>query len=394
MDAVTLHEPRVDGSRILESLRDLLPEIRKRREEIEKTRMMPRDLIDRISSTGIFRMGVPRSLGGEQARLTQLMGAIETVATGDGSAGWCAMIATANGVTAGYMPDAGAREMFAYPEAPTAGIAAPTGAAVRVDGGVEVTGRWSFGSGITHCDWLWAGCLVMENGQPRMTPNGPEIIYTAMLTRELQIHDTWFVSGLSGTGSNDFSASGVFVPDRRIFDLIDPTGHRPEPLYQMPAIGTFASQLACVSLGIARAALDELVEIAQTKVPTLYNAALADRPATQIELARAEATLASARLLLFQSVDDIHDTLAMDRAPTPRQIAVNRMAALHAAEAGAQAARTANVLAGGSAIYAGSSLQRHARDAEVILHHFTVSPHTWEEAGRVLLGREPNVPIF
>ena len=101
------------------------------------------------------------------------MQAIETVATADGSTGWCAMIATGNNIAAGYMNEPGAREVFADPTAPSAGIAAPAGTAVRVDGGVRVSGRWAFASGITHCDWVWAGCMVMENGQPRMTPHGP-----------------------------------------------------------------------------------------------------------------------------------------------------------------------------------------------------------------------------
>jgi alkylation response protein AidB-like acyl-CoA dehydrogenase len=292
------------------------------------------------------------------------------------------------------MSEKGAREVFADPGAPTAGIAAPAGQAVPQDGGLRVSGRWGFASGIAHCDWVWAGCVVMDNGKPRMTPGGPEIVHVVMPARDVEVHDTWHVSGLSGTGSNDFSASDVFVPGQRVFRLFDPSTHRSEPLYRMPILGWFVSQVVAVSLGIARAALDELIELAPNRTPTLSRATLADRAVAQVELARAETALAAARALLHGTVEDQWRTLLAGGKLTPRQVALNRTAAVNAAETALQVTRTANLLAGGASIYLSSSLQRHARDAEAVTHHFTVSPHTWEEAGRVLLGREPTVPLF
>src|SRR5262245_16472642 len=311
----------MDTSAVSKGIRELLPGIRKRREEIEKARRMPRDLVDQLSRTGVFAQGVPRAVGGQEATPLDLMRAIETVATADGSAGWCTMIGSSGNLAAGYMPESGAKEVFTDPKAPSAGIAAPSGAAKRADGGVRVSGRWSYASGINHCDWVFAGCLVMDNGTPRMTPHEPEIIHVWLPVANVTIHDTWHVSGLCGTGSNDFSATDVFVPEQRIFALIDPAGHRSEPLYQMPPVGMFVFQVVCVSLGIARAALDELVEMAQTKVPTLYTQVLADKPVLQIDVARAEADLGAARSFLFETVDDIWQTVRSGRPATLRQIA-------------------------------------------------------------------------
>jgi alkylation response protein AidB-like acyl-CoA dehydrogenase len=384
----------MDTDRILTGINDLLPAIRARRLEIEQARRMPRDLVDALRHTGIFSMSVPRAIGGEEARPVDIMRAIEIVATADGSTGWCAMVATGNNVAAGYMHEAGAREVFGDPSAPSAGIAAPAGAAVRVDGGVRVSGRWPFASGITHCEWLWAGCLIMEDGRPKMTARGPEIVHVCMPVSEVAIHDTWHVSGLCGTGSHDFSTTDTFVPEHRIFALLDPSGHRPEPLYQMPPLGLFVYQLACVSLGIARSALDELTELAQSKVPSLYTSVLADRPIAQVEVARAEAALGGARAFLYNTVEDVWQSVCAGRPPSLRQLALGRAASTHAIETAAALTRTLNTLGGGSAIYSSSSLQRHARDAEAVTHHFTVAPHTWEDAGRVLLGREPVVPVF
>jgi alkylation response protein AidB-like acyl-CoA dehydrogenase len=234
----------------------------------------------------------------------------------------------------------------------------------------------------------------MDDGKPRMTEHGPDILHVWMPTNEITIHDTWHVSGLCGTGSNDVSAAGVFVPERRTFRLLDPSGHRPEPLYQTPPITQFVYQLVGVSLGIARAALDEFTELAQSKVPTMYQNVLADKAMVQVELARAEASLGSARAFVYEVLEEMWDTVTAGRAPSARQVAIARAAAIHAIGVANTVAGTVNTLAGGSSIYTKSSLQRHARDAEAVTHHFTVAPHVWEEAGRVLLGRTPIVPAF
>jgi alkylation response protein AidB-like acyl-CoA dehydrogenase len=387
-------EVTVSTTSIIDGVRNILPTIRARRHEIEQERRMPPDLAAALKRTGIFSLGVPRAVGGLESSPLDMMQAIETVATADGSAGWCAMIGTSCNVSAGYIGERGAREVWSDPAAPTAGIAAPSGAAVRTDGGVRVSGRWAFASGISHCGWAWAGCMVMDDGKPRMTPTGPEIIHVCMPVDDLDVHDTWYVSGLCGTGSTDFSATDVFVPDHRVFALLDPSDHRPEPLYQMPPLSLFVFQLVSVSLGIARSALDELTELAQKKVPSLYTSALADRPVAQVELARAEAVLGAARAFLYDTAEDMWNTVLAGKPVTSRQLALARIACTQAAETGASVAKTANTLAGGSSIYSRSSLQRHARDAEAITHHFTVAPHTWEEAGRVLLGRQANVSAF
>ena len=379
---------------ILQDIQNLLPSIRTRRDDIEKGRRLPKDLVDKLKETRIFSLAVPRAIGGEEAPPTDLMRAIEMVASADGSAGWCAMIAGSANMAAGYMNERGAREVVADVTTPRAGIAAPSGAARRVDGGIRINGKWSFASGITHSDWVWAGCLIMENGKPRMTPHGPEIVHAWMPVGDIKVLDTWYVSGLCGTGSNDFTATDVFVPEQRVFALLDPSGHRKEPLYQMPPLPLFVSQLASVSLGIARAALDELFDLAQSKVPSMYTTPLADKAIVHMEIAKAEAALGGARAFLYDTIEEMWQTVSAGRPPSSRQIALARIACVNATDTGAAVARTANTLAGGSSIYAASALQRHARDAEAVTHHFSVAQHVWEEAGRVLFGRQPIAQVF
>lgn len=376
------------------AIKELLPEIRQRREEIEKARRMPLDLVKKFQATGVFALGAPKEIGGSELPLADQMRIVETIAAADGSTGWTTMLGMSSVGAAGLLSEIGQKEVFADPTAPAAGVAGPVGKAVRVDGGVRISGYWPFSSGITHSEWTFGGGMVYEGDAPKMTPHGPEVLHAWIPVSEVEIHDTWYVSGLSGTGSNDFSAEDIFVPDHRLFNLFLPSPYRTEPNYQFPAVALFTSQVAAVGLGVGRAALDELADLAQTKVPTLSMAVLADRSSAQIQIARAEAQLGAARSFLYDCVEDTWQTLLAGREVSPRQEAMNRISAAQAVETAANVAHTANVLAGGGAIYSRSPMQRHARDAEALMHHFSVSQHVWEDAGRVLLGRAPLSPIF
>lgn len=376
-------------------IQQLLPAIVSRREETETLRRLPSELVEELVATGVFRLAIPRVLGGDELDPPDQLRVIETISASDGSTGWCAMIALGNGIFAGYMPETGAKEVFADPSRPTAASIAPTGSATPVDGGFRVSGRWRFASGIDHAEWVLGGCVVVENGAPRMTPVGmPQTTHLFMPAREVQIHDTWYVSGLCGTGSHDFEAADVFVPEERVVAVFDPAHHRPEPLFQMPVLPLFAAHIGAVTLGIARAALDELTELSIEKTPSFSTVRMADKPVTQVDLARAEARIGAARAFLYETLDDVWQTVAAGLEPTKRQHALCRAAAVHASETAAAVTRTGSVLGGGTSLYNASSLQRHARDADAATHHMTQSPQVWEECGRVLLGLEPRFPIF
>ena len=377
-------------------IHELLPRIRERRQEIEDARRLPKDLVADLAATGVFKRGIPAALGGDEASATDLMRAFETISAADGSVGWCAMIGSGGGLFAGMMTEEGYKEVFADPSQPTAGAVPPTqGVAIPVDGGFKVNGKWRFASGITHVDWVMAGCVILYDGAPRMTDMGiPEVTWAWMPVTEIEIHDTWYVNGMRGTGSNDFSATDVFVPAHRTLHLFDPTNHRPEPIVRMPGVAAFATQVGSVGLGIARGALDELVELAGGKMPTMSMSSLASKPTTQVEVAQLEAQLNSARSFLYDTAEDIWETLLAGQEFTPRQNALARIAAVEAARTAAAVTHRVSTVAGGSSMYLSSPIQRHARDADAVTHHFVVSPAVMEDAGRVLLGLKPTSPIF
>ncbi len=353
----------------------------------ERERALSGVLVDELVASGLMRAGVPGALGGLEAAPGVILAAAERVACGDASAGWCVSIAATSSLLAAYLPEAGAIEVFADPRVVAAGVYAPRGRAVPADGGVRVSGRWSFCSGITHSQWLFAGC-VLEAGEG--DPHEQVLRVVALPTAELEVLDTWRTSGLRATGSHDALAADVFVPERRVLSLLDTPPRVDRPLYRFPVFGFFAASIAAAALGNARGAIEELRELALAKRPQGSSRALAERPATQAAVAEAEACLRAARAFYYQAIED-----AWTAAQTEEHVAEDlrlalRLAATHAVRSSAAVARNMYNLAGASAIYEDSPLQRRLRDAHTATAHFQVNPATWELTGRLLLHQPTN----
>jgi alkylation response protein AidB-like acyl-CoA dehydrogenase len=211
---------------------------------------------------------------------------------------------------------------------------------------------------------------------------------------DVEIVDTWHVSGLRGTGSHDMQVADLEVPAGRSGSLFtdEPLD---APLYAFPVFGLLAIAIAAVALGTARGALDDLAELAGAKTPTLSTRKLAARSATQSEVARAEAAVAGGRAFLMEAIDRAWDAATtVERAGPGAALPVAerttlRMAATHATECSARAVDAAYNLAGGSAIYeTAGPLQRRFRDVHAATQHMLVAPATWEVTGRALLGLE------
>jgi alkylation response protein AidB-like acyl-CoA dehydrogenase len=345
----------------------------------EQGRALAPELVDKLKETGLLRSGVPGESGDGRATPSDILGAAETVAAGDASAGWCVSIAATSSLLAAYLPADGAAEVFGAPRSVAAGVWAPGGRAEPVDGGFLMSGRWSFCSGISHSDWLFAGCLVPTSGDP--------LLRVAALPRaDLEVLDTWHTGGLRGTGSHDTVATDVFVPHRRVMSVVDGPPAAAAPLYRFPLFGFFALSIAAAALGNARGAVDDLVALAGTKRSLGSSRSLAERAAVQASVAEAEAALRAARALYTQSVADAWQA-AQRPEPVSEALRVGlRLAATHATRTSADVTRTMYDLAGGSAIYENSPLQRRFRDAHTATAHFQVSPTSFEVPGRLLLG--------
>jgi alkylation response protein AidB-like acyl-CoA dehydrogenase len=351
--------------------------------ETERERRLPDELVAALRECGLLRGGAPIEVEGPELAPGVALRCAEEVARGDASAGWCVSIAITSSLLAAYLPPEPREQLFGGGQGVAAGVWAPRGTARHVEGGVVVSGRWGFCSGITHADLLFAGCLVEAAAdQPRDTAV-PSVV--AIEKRDLEILDTWHTLGLRGTGSHDAVATEVFVPAGRVFSIFD--GPRLDrPLYRFPIFGFFALSIGAAALGNARAAIDDLIELAGGKTGLGSSRTLAERAATQSGVARADASLSAARALYYQAIDVAWMAAVDGNAPVPVALRNGlRLAATHAVRTSSDVARSMYDLAGGTAIYDQSPLQRRFRDAHTATAHFQVNEASRELPGRILL---------
>ncbi|MBB5867707.1 alkylation response protein AidB-like acyl-CoA dehydrogenase [Allocatelliglobosispora scoriae] len=354
--------------------------------QIERDRAVPDLLIDKLAATGVFRLAAPRVAGGLEADPVTMLEAFEELGRADGSTGWCAMIGAATSVVLGYLDTGVAAELLDDPRFVIAGVAAASGRARAVTGGYRVTGRWAFASGCRQATHLVGGCLVMDGDAVATTPTGaPQVVHVVVPTGDTTIHDTWTAAGLCGTGSHDFEAVDVFVPATHTFSLTrPPTG----ALYAFPVLSLLAMGIGAVSLGIARASLDEFGRLADAKVNPLSGLALAAKPSARSAYAEAAALHAAARAFLHDEVRRCWDLAEAGQTVTLERRARLRLAITTATTMSAQAVGLLYRAGGGSVAYLSSPLQRHFRDVNVATQHALVNSDSLELAGAVLLAQD------
>jgi alkylation response protein AidB-like acyl-CoA dehydrogenase len=352
--------------------------------QIDDDRRLPEELVALLGESGLLRAGAPAEVHGLELPPGVALRCAEAVAHGNASAGWCVSIAITSSLLVAYLPASSREALFGEGRGVAAGVWAPRGTARTVDGGVVVSGRWAFCSGITHADMMFAGCLVDDQRVPSVV---------ALPKEDLQVLDTWHTLGLRGTGSHDSVADEVFVPADRVFSLFDgPILDR--PLYRFPVFGFFALSIAAAALGNARAAIDDLVELACAKKGLGSTRTLAERPATQAAVATAESALGAARALYYQAIETAWQDSQDGEGVSVEARNRLRLAATHAVRTSADVVRDMYDLAGGSAIYDNSPLQRRFRDAYTATAHFQVNEASRELPGRILLDQPADVAML
>ena len=381
----------------LEIARGLAPSIRKRAPEIEAARQLPPDLVMDIANARLFRVALPEAEGGLGADILTTLQVIEEIARADGSTGWClAMGINTLRQSAQFGPEVRRQIFFSDPIGISAGSANPRGRAVASPGGYRVTGHWFFASGCMHSSALHGACKVFDGDKPRRRPNGDQEVRMAYFypKSDARILDTWDVSGLRGTGSHDIEVNDLFVPDERTFSALDLRARVTGPMNRMHGFDLAGCGFCCVGLGVARAAIDEFVELAQVKIPRSSAELLRDRAIVQARIGEAEAVLRSGRALLFDIVEDTWETALAARPVTERQRADLRLAMTHAAQSAGRATHMVCEAAGTTSIFTKSPLERFARDAEVVTRHNQLQYVNYEAVGRTVLGLESNSPLF
>lgn len=384
-----------DAEDFLRAARELTPAIRAVRADIDRERTLPAPLVKQLAEAGFFSIWLARSLGGPELTTLDFLRIIEELSRADGAVGWCAMVSAGYSRLSGYLSDAVARQIFGDGSTIVAGTINPTGKAVAVPGGFRVSGNWNFGSFIRHSAWTVGSSVIYENGAPRRGPDGaPDMRLMLFPTSDIEILDTWRVGGLRGTGSHDFRVNELFVPEERAIAAFTAQPVRPGTLFAAPFITVFQMALASVPLGIARAAIDAFIDLAEGKTPIGSSSRLREKASAQADVGKAEALLRSARAFLVEFLHSVWDTVASGQMPSVPQRATARLAAAQAAAASAQAVDLVYNAAGGTALYESNLIERCFRDVHATTQHVGIASVNFEISGRVLLGLDPGTPRF
>jgi alkylation response protein AidB-like acyl-CoA dehydrogenase len=375
--------------------RALAPTIAAAAARIEAERGLPAELVDALHEARLYRMLVPRSLGGEEASLPEYVEAIEEIAKADASTAWCIGQTSVCSTIARAMRLEVAEEIFKNnPRGVLAWGPSGNGKAIVEQGGFRVSGVWPFASGSRQATWLAAHCIIYEpGGEPRRSADGKPVQRTMVLPRECAaIDDVWHVIGLKGTGSDTYTFTDVYVPQERAvaYHALDPAERRERgPLYAFTIYQLFGASFAAVALGIARATLDAFCALAQNKTPTGQTAVLRDNPVIQSQVGVAQSQLAAARAFFFAALGEIWQAAQAGTITLEQRVRL-RMACINLSQQSRQIVETAYLAAGATAIFESNPFERRLRDIHAVSQQAQSQFSIYEAIGRHFMGLPAN----
>jgi alkylation response protein AidB-like acyl-CoA dehydrogenase len=385
------------GADYVERARQLGPMIEAAGDEIERHRDLPEPLVAALVERGLFRLLLPRSLGGAELPPPSYVPVIEEIAKHDASVAWCLGQACGCTMTAAHLAPEVAREIFGG----NRGIVAwgpPGPAEARMaPGGYRLTGTWSFASGSHHASWLGAHVAVFaEDGTPRLRPDGSPVFRTLLFPKaSVAMTDIWRVIGLRGTGSDSYTVTDLFVPeDHAVERSADAKPRESGLLYAFSSSNVYSAGFAGVALGIARAVLDAFIELARDKIPRGAKRTLRDNNLIQSQVAQSEARIGAARAFLLGALGDIWREAGRTGRLSLDHNATIRLASTWAIHQARDAVDTLYHAAGATAIFEENPFERRFRDIHTVVQQYQGRQAHFETVGQVLLGLGPESTMF
>lgn len=363
---------------VLDGVRDLFPTIRERAEDAERLRIVPEASIKDLEETGFFRMLQPKRFDGLEADPVDFFTCVREIAGACGSTGWVSSVLGVHPWQIALFHDDAQQAVWGSDTATRASSSyAPTGKAVKTDGGYTLSGKWSFSSGCDHATWVLLGGLVFDQ-------EGQVIDFkTFLVPREkYEIVDVWNVVGLSGTGSNDIVVAETFIPEEFTLSMSD-TGRcygpgqeqNPSDLYKLPFHSLFTTTITTPIVGMAYGAYDEHVEMQKARVRAAYLGEKASLdPFAAVRIARASSDIDAAWALLMHNIREEQALVAQgEKIPLSLRLRVRRDQVLGTQRA-IDAIDALFEASGGRALAQGTYLQRAWRDAHAGRVHAANDP--------------------
>lgn len=373
--------------------RGVAPRIAADAERTERDGRVTDAVMAAMHGAEIYRLCLPRSMGGGEASPAELVGVVETVAAADASTAWCLGQALGCSLSAAFLAPDVAREIFGPPDTVCAwGPVNKTARAVPAAGGWRLSGRWSYASGIRNASWLGAHYFETgPDGAQLLNAEGRPRIRTFLFPAECAtVEPVWDTMGLRGTGSDDYAVDDLFVPRSRSF-LRDHAPDRREdgPLYRIALTAFYGMTFAGVALGIARAALDAFIALAAAKTASYSAGAMRESTAVQADVALAEGHLGAARAYMLEMADEVWHILGRGDALDLDRRARLRIACAYASARAREVVAMAYHRAGATAIHAANPFERRFRDMNTVAQQVQAAPSNFENAGKALLGLDP-----
>ena len=385
---------RPAAGELLARAQDIAELVRGRAQQTEAARRVSEDVIARIREAGLFRVMQPQAYGGYEYGFEAFEPVVAAIAAGCGSSGWVyGLLASHQWLVACYSRQA-QDEYWSNGEALSAGSYAPAGQGVAADGGIRVSGTWSFCSGCDNAPWLHLGAMIPDDA-------GAKPGFILVPAADCVIDDNWRTMGLSGTGSKNIIAKDVFVPHHRTVAFADlAAGNAPgtqvhaNPIYRQSFLAVLPATIVAPVLGMAEGALASFVEMVKGRVTRGAvaggNRRMAEFATVQQRAAEAAACIDAARLMLFRDLAEAYDaTLKGDAANLDLRLR-NRRDQAFCVKLLVQAVDVLFLAAGGQGLFLDHPLQRAWRDAHAAASHISLN---WDSAGTMygqyLLGLEP-----
>lgn len=381
----------VHKKRLLSKLQAALPELsaeaQRRAEEFEKSRMIALDFTSKLKQAGTYRILVSEEQGGLGGSLTDWYDMVRTLAYADASTGWTA----AHGaVTGALIANTAAPEFvehfFANPDASAAWSNLPRIKTTEVDGGLQITGRWGFGTGCTAATYV-GGMIPLED---KLSESGFRFVVALAPLEEATIDYTWDPVGLAGTGSHDIVFESVFVPWERIFDWPDSKANYDYPTaIFVPGTWFISICAAATHLGLARRAIDDARSELEGKLERSTQQPLLSKAEYLRPLEEAEGLHYACSAGLEKALSEVWGCGLGGKPLSQEQRLCVRLSAVTAVHQCEAIVRSVYDIAGASAIRKTSALQRLYRDASCLTHHVSANLNSFNLTGRTRAGIDP-----
>lgn len=369
------------NSKLLETAQSLADKVASRADEVDEQRQLPADLARELTSAGLFRLLVPKTLDGAELDFPTFREIVCIFARADASTAWCVNQNNILATDSARMREVAAEEIWSNEHAVvTNGPPSPGTSAIRLEGGFRLSGHWDFSSGSDHATWLAARAPVEgESGEPLM--------FLLPKSKATMI-DSWHVNGLRGTASSSFEIDDLLVPETHTYLESDPS-RESAPIYAIPKIPLFAIGFATISVTLARESLNDVTELAKIKSQRAAAGSMRELATTHRQLGEAEAVLRAADAYLRQTAESLWQSACENGSVTIDERIEVRMASTYAIRKAAEVVDLAYDMFGSDGIFNRNAIQRRFQDMNVIKQQIQGRAANFETAGRYFVGQDP-----